>query len=189
MTRIYWIRCVCVVHLTKYYINHVAFISLSYCSLSFMLSIFISKCSLSFMHFVLQEFDAFVSYHHQDSEWVRQELRPHMEDVEPRFRLCLHQRDFVAGATVSDNICSAVDISRRMILLLSKAFLQSHWCHEEFRQAHYKVMGISIWIFKNLYYPRLSITHIENRFDYLKVSTFSSFEQPLTPTHYPNVLI
>ena len=87
----------------------------------------------------LQEFDVFVSYHHQESLWVRQELRPRLEDNEPHFRICLHERDFVLGATVIDNISSAVAISRRMILLLSKAFLQSQWCQTEFREAHYKV--------------------------------------------------
>ena len=94
---------------------------------------------LLFVIFCFQEFDAFVSYHHQDSDWLRQELRPRLEDGEPRFRLCLHERDFVAGATVLDNISTAVAISRRMVLLLSRAFLNSHWCQTEFREAHYKV--------------------------------------------------
>ena len=101
-----------------------------------------------------------MSYHHQDSEWVRQELRPRLEDAEPRFRLCLHERDFVVGATVADNICTAVDISRRMVLLLSRAFLQSHWCHEEFRQAHYKV--ICIFIFMYFHFISFLLIHFVN---------------------------
>ena len=94
-----------------------------------------------------QEYDAFVSYSHADAHWVSQELRPFLEDQEPHFRLCLHDRDFLAGAEVVDNICTAVNISRRTIIVLSKAFLRSRWCDEEFRQAHYKVsyMVLTHW--------------------------------------------
>ena len=90
---------------------------------------------------VLQDYDAFVSYSHGDCDWVIQELRPYLEDEDPAFRLCLHDRDFMAGAAVADNICCAVNTSRRMVLVLSKAFLRSHWCNLEFRQAHYKASG------------------------------------------------
>ena len=93
--------------------------------------------------YILQDYDAFVSYSHEDYAWVVQELRPYLEDQDPAFRLCLHDRDFMAGAAVADNICCAVKTSRRMILVLSKAFLRSHWCHLEFRQAHYKASEIS----------------------------------------------
>ena len=70
-------------------------------------------------------------HRHQDDSWIRVELRPCLEGAEPRFRFCLHQRDFVAGATVIDNICAAVAINRRMVLLLSRAFLESHWWQAE----------------------------------------------------------
>ena len=88
--------------------------------------------------YFLQEFDAFISYSHEDNQWVREELRPRLEDNQS-FRLCIHDRDFVVGAAVSDNITSAVKLSRRMVLILSKAFLRSHWCQLEFKQAHYRV--------------------------------------------------
>ena len=88
---------------------------------------------------IFQEFDIFVSYCHEDTEWVCQQLRPRLENSQTSFRLCLHERDFVAGAAVADNISAAINTSRRMVLLLSRAFLRSHWCYMEFRQAHYKV--------------------------------------------------
>ena len=92
---------------------------------------------------IFQEFDVFVSYCHEDNEWVCKELRPRLENSQPPFRLCLHERDFVAGAAVADNISAAINTSRRMVLLLSRAFLRSHWCYMEFRQAHYKVRIVS----------------------------------------------
>ena len=105
----------------------------------------VTICYFILFHF--QEFDAFVSYCHEDNEWVRQELQPRLEDCHPLFRLCLHERDFVAGAAVADNISAAISTSRRMVLLLSRAFLRSHWCYMEFRQAHYKVnRGVLLFV-------------------------------------------
>ena len=118
-----------------------------------------------------QDFDAFVSYHHQDDEWVRQELRPRLEDADPHFRLCLHQRDFVAGATVIDNICAAVAISRRMVLLLSRAFLQSHWCQAEFREAHYKVNEAKLYLAS--IFPNVNVNHIHSLAFYEAPDCFS----------------
>ena len=89
--------------------------------------------------FNFKKYDAFVSYGHHDSAWVRQELLPRLEEGNPPFRLCLHERDFLVGEMVSDNITFAINTSRRMILLLSNAFLQSHWCHTEFILGYQKV--------------------------------------------------
>jgi hypothetical protein len=46
----------------------------------------------------------------------------------------------LAGFQIADNIGNAINKSHRTILLLSKEFLQSSWCHYEFQQVHYKVM-------------------------------------------------
>ena len=86
-----------------------------------------------------KEYDAFVSYGHGDSHWVLHELRPYLEDHEPHFRLCIHERDFLAGPTVVNNISAAINASRRTIVILSNSFLQSHWCRFEFKLAHSKV--------------------------------------------------
>ena len=97
------------------------------------------SCNIAHLFSVPQHYDAFVSYSHADAHWVWQELLPFLENQEPYFRLCIHDRDFMAGAAVADNISAAVNISRRTIIVLSQSFLNSHWCFEEFRQAHYKV--------------------------------------------------
>ena len=89
-----------------------------------------------------QKYDAFISYHHEDSLWVRHELLPRLENGHSQFRVCVHERDFIVGETVADNIVSAINASRRMILLLSNAFLHSHWCHMEFLQGYQKVGNI-----------------------------------------------
>ena len=89
------------------------------------------------------EYDAFVVYDKNDFEWVRNELYENLdkkdgEDVtgnQTRFRLCLHERDFMPGTTIEENILRAIDSSRKTIVVLSKNFLQSKWCEFELQMA------------------------------------------------------
>ena len=79
-------------------------------------------------------YDAFVSYHESETRWVVQSLRQKLED-ESGLRLCLHQRDFIPVEPIEDNISRAIENSRRVILVISKAFVESHWCIMEMRLA------------------------------------------------------
>ena len=72
-------------------------------------------------------FDAFVCYHETNSSWVREVLFYHMETVQ-KLRLCLHERDFIPGIPIAENISNAIDSSQRVILIISEAFTKSHWC-------------------------------------------------------------
>ena len=89
--------------------------------------------------YTLQEFDAFVSYAHADFKWVCDELVPRLENRERPFRLCVHERDFLGGADVVENIIASIETSRRTLVVLSNAYIQSEWCRFEFKQAHFKV--------------------------------------------------
>ena len=89
------------------------------------------------------EYDAFVSYHKDDRAWVRDELYKNIEmrDSEvdaidrPRFRLCIHDRDFIPGEAIEENILKAIESSRKTIVILSKNFLKSAWCEFELQIA------------------------------------------------------
>ena len=89
------------------------------------------------------EYDAFVSYHKDDRAWVRNELYENidMRDGEvdtidqPRFRLCIHDRDFIPGEAIEENILKAIESSRKTIVVLSKNFLKSAWCEFELQIA------------------------------------------------------
>ena len=89
------------------------------------------------------EYDAFVSYHKDDRGWVRDELYENidMRDGEvdtidqPRFRLCIHDRDFIPGEAIEENILKAIESSRKTIVVLSKNFLKSAWCEFELQIA------------------------------------------------------
>lgn len=85
-------------------------------------------------------FDAYVSYSVKDEAFVSQMLAPGLEQSEPRYRLCLHYRDFNVSAYVADTIVEAVESSRRTIVVLSNNFLHSEWCRFEFKSALHEVL-------------------------------------------------
>ena len=79
------------------------------------------------MHF---DYDVFVSYAVEDCDWVLQRLRPEMEE-RLRLRLCLHQRDFIAGKNIVDNIVDCVQSSKKALMVFSTSFAHSQWCQFE----------------------------------------------------------
>ena len=90
------------------------------------------------------EYDAFVSYHNNDVDWVRDELYKNLDeeggeqnlvDNLARFKLCIHARDFTPGIPIEDNIVRAIETSRKTILVLSKHYLTSGWCEFELQMA------------------------------------------------------
>ncbi|OWF47576.1 toll-like receptor Tollo [Mizuhopecten yessoensis] len=89
---------------------------------------------------VNQIYDAFISYSHKDEDFVIRELVPRLEDVDHRFKLCVHYRDFPIGASISETIVRSVECSRRTILIMSDNFLKSEWCQYEFQTAHSHVL-------------------------------------------------
>ena len=79
-------------------------------------------------------FDAFVAYNETDSLWVREVLIRHLERVH-RLKLCIHERNFMPGEPIEENISNAIEMSRRVILVISEAFFTSYWCIMEMRLA------------------------------------------------------
>lgn len=93
------------------------------------------------------EYDAFVSYNVADSEWIFSELVPNIERSSSngtsssssngnssgcqRVRLCVYDRDFIAGRPISECILESIRVSRRVILVISNAFIRSPWCRYE----------------------------------------------------------
>ncbi|CAG2246920.1 unnamed protein product [Mytilus edulis] len=84
-------------------------------------------------------YDAFVSYSSQDEEWVSKTFKEleasSQSDGYHQFRFCLHHRDFIPGKTIFDNVIDSVESSRHTVIILSKHFLQSHYCMYEFHEA------------------------------------------------------
>ena len=87
-------------------------------------------------------YDAFVSYNVNDSEWIFNKLIPNLEEYDAcdgrarvdsetessapsnRIKLCVYDRDFIAGRAISECITEAIKNSRKVILVISKNFIQ-----------------------------------------------------------------
>ncbi|XP_044517447.1 toll-like receptor 4 [Gracilinanus agilis] len=81
-------------------------------------------------------YDAFVIYSSQDEDWVRKELVKNLEEGVPSFQLCLHYRDFIPGVAIAANIIQeGFHKSRKVIVVISEHFIQSHWCKFEYEIA------------------------------------------------------
>ncbi|XP_045456021.1 protein toll-like [Melitaea cinxia] len=83
-------------------------------------------------------YDAFVSFTHQDEDFVREKLLPMLEKGKPPLKICVHYRDWVIGDYIPAQISRSVDQSRYTIIVLSRNFVESMWGRMEFRTAHAK---------------------------------------------------
>nr|XP_021518664.1 toll-like receptor 4 [Meriones unguiculatus] len=81
-------------------------------------------------------YDAFVIYSSQNEDWVRNELVKNLEEGVPPFQLCLHYRDFIPGVAIAANIIQeGFHKSRKVIVVVSRHFIQSRWCVFEYEIA------------------------------------------------------
>ncbi|XP_023234979.1 uncharacterized protein LOC111634443, partial [Centruroides sculpturatus] len=83
-----------------------------------------------------KKYDAFVCYNSSDSILTMEMV----DRLEPTYRLCVHERDWLAGNAISENIVYSVLNSRRTVILLSRQFLDSMWFSVEFRVAYNRMM-------------------------------------------------
>ncbi|KAM7389726.1 hypothetical protein PAMP_023686 [Pampus punctatissimus] len=78
------------------------------------------------------EFHAFVSYSQHDTDWVHNSLLPNLQGpAGGGLRICHHEKNFVPGKTIIENIITCVEKSRRSVFVLSAHFIKSDWCHYE----------------------------------------------------------
>ena len=76
------------------------------------------------------DYDVFVSFAGEDLPWVRQHLMAKLE-TELGLRLCIHERDFVPGKNILNNIVDSVKNSKKYLMVFSKHFTHSPWCQFE----------------------------------------------------------
>ncbi|XP_023251851.1 toll-like receptor 1 [Seriola lalandi dorsalis] len=77
------------------------------------------------------EFHAFVSYSQHDADWVHNSLLPNLEGPAGGLQISHHEKNFVPGKTIIENIIGCVEKSRRSVFVLSAHFVKSEWCHYE----------------------------------------------------------
>nr|KAG5712620.1 hypothetical protein BaRGS_029675 [Batillaria attramentaria] len=86
------------------------------------------------------DYDVFVSYDSEDLSWVRAHLMPELESL--GLKLCVHERDFIPGVNIVDNIVDCVEKSKKVMMLFSTYFAKSHWCQFELNFCMNHVMEI-----------------------------------------------
>jgi hypothetical protein len=74
-------------------------------------------------------YDAFISYSHKDSAWVRDTLLPRLERED--LHVCIDYRDFEVGAPSLVNMENAVEYSRKTLLVLTPNWVASEWTEFE----------------------------------------------------------
>lgn len=79
-------------------------------------------------------YDAVLLHSPKDSEFVTREVAAELEMGRPPFRLCVQHRDLMHDASHLQ-ILEAARSSRRIILVLSRNFLQTEWSRCELRRA------------------------------------------------------
>ena len=86
---------------------------------------------------VVYDYDAFVVFDQEDSDWINDHLIPRLDcsDGEGNHRLLLHHRDFKPGTSIHENIVKGIQSSRKIILVLTQHFVESSWCERELEYA------------------------------------------------------
>ncbi|XP_021358637.1 uncharacterized protein LOC110453803 [Mizuhopecten yessoensis] len=106
--------------------------------------VFIMKIVHYFQHYEENDgqiYDAFVSYKSskEDEHFVLTKLYPKLE-MELGFKMCMHFRDFTPGEAIANNIISAIERSRRTIMILSPNYINSEWCRMEYQKAQHEML-------------------------------------------------
>ena len=82
----------------------------------------------------VKQFHAFISYASPDRQWVKKRLIKNLEERR-KLKLFVASRNFEPGTLITANIHSAITTSAKTVFVISKSFLKSEWCLEEFSMA------------------------------------------------------
>lgn len=88
-------------------------------------------------------YDCYVCYSPNDEDFVLHSLAVELEHGAAGLRLCLHYRDLpcvLRASAPAPAVLEAVDASRRILIVLSRHFLQTEWSRFEFRAALHEAL-------------------------------------------------
>lgn len=88
-------------------------------------------------------YDGYVCYSPKDEEFVMQSIAAELENGNPAFQLCLHYRDLPHAAYLqhaAPAVLEAAEASRRVIIVLTRNFLQTEWARYELRTALHEAL-------------------------------------------------
>ncbi|CAH1790583.1 unnamed protein product [Owenia fusiformis] len=82
-------------------------------------------------------YHGFLSYSSLDDFSVIIQIQKKMEE-EFGLRLAIHDRDFIPGKYIIENITNFVEVSRKVVIIMSNNYLESRWCNFEFELSRNK---------------------------------------------------
>ena len=82
------------------------------------------------------QYDVFLSYCGEGSDWVQHILVPELEDLHG-IRCCVHERDFPITGRLSRVICEHMDQSRYILVVISRHSINKRWPAFEIEHAQY----------------------------------------------------
>ena len=80
-----------------------------------------------------KEFDIFVSYANEDSDYIEEYLIPELQ--KHGFKICYHRVNFHGGKPITVNIAECIEKSKRTLVFFSRFFTESEFCMWEFSVA------------------------------------------------------
>ncbi|VDI24486.1 toll-like receptor 4 [Mytilus galloprovincialis] len=80
------------------------------------------------------DYDAFISYSDEDRMFVINDCIKNLEQ-DRNLKLCIHERDFIPGHDITNNIVRAIQTSRKTICIITRSFLKSDFCMFELNMA------------------------------------------------------
>ncbi|XP_045162800.2 toll-like receptor 2 [Mercenaria mercenaria] len=84
-------------------------------------------------------YDIFIPHSCEDDHII-DTISNRLERHNPPYKICIGERNFEPGRTISENILDAIESSHTTLLIVSNNFLRSAWCNMEFREAHMRFL-------------------------------------------------
>ncbi|XP_043279612.1 toll-like receptor 7 [Venturia canescens] len=85
-------------------------------------------------------YDGYVCYSPKDEDFVLHSLIVELEHGPSGLRLCLHHRDLPCLRAAAPVVLEAAEASKRVVIVLTRNFLQTEWSRFEFRAAVHEAM-------------------------------------------------
>ncbi|XP_053548867.1 uncharacterized protein LOC128640402 [Bombina bombina] len=74
-----------------------------------------------------ERYHIFISYSSRDSIWVIGLIHK-LEKMLPSLQIGYHEKDFIPGRTIIDNMIDCIQKSKKILVVLSPDFVRSNWC-------------------------------------------------------------
>ncbi|XP_014206646.1 toll-like receptor 7 [Copidosoma floridanum] len=85
-------------------------------------------------------YDGYVCYSPKDEDFVLHSLAAELEHGVEGLRLCLHHRDLPCLRAAAPVVLEAAEASRRVLVVLTRNFMQTEWARFEFRAAMHEAL-------------------------------------------------